>query len=342
MKLGPISRLPKRKSQRYLPLVALGITVLISIVCLVALRGVFAAGSGQTIAFIAQTTGNELWEAAHTGARKAASRDGFRIYWNAPTRSDDVERQIELIESAIRQKDAGLVIAPAQYLALISPLREALARHIPVAVVGSSVPIPPGNGLVFVLNDDGAMGQMAARRIGVLLHGSGSIALLGVNPNLTGNWIRYKSFESTLAIEFPHISIAERKTSSPTFEEAAENAEQILLRNPRLDAIVSLTSTDSEGALTALRLLHRTGSVRLLGCDQELDLMEGIRQGEVDSIIAENTYAIGQRAEEAIAALRQGHPFDPTVLVPSVLITRDNIDRPEIQQVLSGDSRGAQ
>lgn len=342
MKLGPISRLPKRKSQRYLPRVALGVTVLISIGCWVALRGVFAGGSGQTIAFIAQTTGNELWEAAHTGARKAASRDGFRIYWNAPTRSDDVERQIELIDSAIRQKDAGLVIAPAQYLALISPLREALARHIPVVVVGSSVPIPPGNGLVFVLNDDGAMGQMAARRIGGLLRGSGSIALFGVNPNLTGNWIRYQSFESTLAIEFPHISITESKTSSPTFEEAAENAEQILLRNPHLDAIISLTSTDSEGALTALRLLHRTGSVRLLGCDQELDLMDGVRKGEVDSIVVEDTYLIGQRAEEAIAALHQGHPFAPTVLVPSLLVTRDNIDRPEIQQILSADSRGAQ
>jgi ribose transport system substrate-binding protein len=342
MKLGPISRLPERRSPRYLALAGLGVAVLISIGCWLALRGAFAAGSGQTIAFIAQTTGNELWEAAHTGARRAASRDGFQIYWNAPTRSDDVERQIELIESAIRQKDAGLVIAPAQYLALISPLREALARHIPVAVVGSSVPIPPGNGLVFVLNDDASMGQMAARRTGTLLHGSGSIALLGVNPNLTGNWIRCHSFEATLALEFPHISITERRTSSPTFEEAAENAEQILLRNPRLDAIVSLTSTDSEGALTALRLLHRTSSVRLLGCDQELDLMEGIREGEVDSIIAENTYSIGQRAEEAIAALRKGHSFEPTLLVPPLLVTRDNIDRPEIQQILSGDSRGAQ
>jgi ABC-type sugar transport system substrate-binding protein len=70
--------------------------------------------------------------------------------------------------------------------------------------------------------------------------------------------------------------------------------------------------------------------------------MDGIRKGEVDSIVVENTYVIGQRAEEAIAALHQGHSIERTVLVPSLLVTRDNIDRPEIQQILSADSRGAQ
>jgi ribose transport system substrate-binding protein len=342
MNFEPVSRPGQRKSRQYVPVLATGVAAVMAIGCWVGLRDAFRDRSTQTIAFIAQTTGNELWEAAHAGARKAAMRDGFRIYWNAPTRSDDVERQIELIESAIRRKDAGLVIAPSQYSALISPLRLAMARHIPVVVAGSSVPIPAGNGLVFVLNDDEGMGQMAARRAGMLLGGSGSIALLGTDPNLTGNWIRSKSFEHTLAAEFPGISITERTTSSPTFEEAAENAEQILLRDSQLDAIVSLTSTDSEGSLTALRLLHRAGDVHLVGCDQELDLMEGIREGQVDSIVAENSYLIGQRAEEAIAALRQGRPVQTTVLVPSLLITRDNIDRAEIQQVLSTDWRGSQ
>ncbi|HVU00036.1 MAG TPA: substrate-binding domain-containing protein [Acidobacteriaceae bacterium] len=305
------------------------------------LRPSLAENSVPTIAFIAQTTGNELWEAAHAGARKAALRDGFRIYWNAPTRSDDVERQIELIESAIRREDVGLVVAPTQYLALISPLRLAIARHIPVVVAGSSVPIPAGNGLVFVLNDDQVMGRMAARRVGMLLHGSGNVALLGNDPNSTGNWIRSRAFEETLVSEFPAVSIRERDSSSPTFEEAAENAEKILLRNSQLAAIVSLTSTDSEGALTALRLLHRTKDVYLIGCDQELDLMEGIREGQMDSVIAENSFMIGQRAEEAIAALRHRRSVQATVLIPPLLITRDNIDRPDIQQILSTDWRGA-
>jgi ABC-type sugar transport system substrate-binding protein len=60
----------------------------------------------------------------------------------------------------------------------------------------------------------------------------------------------------------------------------------------------------------------------------------------VDSIIAENSYVMGQRAEEAIAALRRGKAVPGTTLVPSLLITRENLDRPEVQQILSVNWRG--
>jgi ribose transport system substrate-binding protein len=303
-------------------------------------RHALAFPSDNRIAFIAQTTGNELWEAAHAGARAAALHNDMQLYWNAPTRSDDVERQIELVESSVRRRDAGLVIAPVQALALISPLREALANNMPVAVVGSSVPIPAGNKLAFVLNDDVGTGKLAARQVGALLRGSGAVAILGLNPNLTGNWIRTGALESTLASEFHGISIVERRTSSPTLEEAAESAEQILTRYARLDAIVALTSTDGEGALTAIRLLHRAGTIHLVACDQELALMKGIREGSVDAVVAENSYLIGQRSVQAIADLRRGRSVDSAVIVPPMLITRDNIDTRDVQQVLSTNWRG--
>lgn len=317
----------------------LGIAVLLGFSFWFALYRILAKRSGSTVAFIAQTTGTEMWEAAHTGAHSAGLLYGFRIYWNAPTRSDDVERQIELIQSAISNKDAGLIIAPVQYLALVSSIHEAMARHIPVVLVGSSVPIPAGKGLTYVLNDDVATGRIAARKIGSILHKSGTIALLGLNPNLTGNWIRGKAFESTLGSEFPDLSIVEREISSPTVEEAALSAERILLRNPHLDAIVALTSTDTEGALIALRLLQRTGTVRLVGCDQEIDLMEGIRQGQVDAIVAENSYAMGQRAVQDIAALQRGQSV-PSAVIQPLLITQSNIDLSEVQKILSVNWRG--
>jgi hypothetical protein len=91
--------------------------------------------------------GTELWEAAHAGAEAAGGETGLHIYWNAPTREDDVERQIALMEKAIENQDAGLVLAPAQYLALVGPVREALSAHVPTVVIRSPLPIPSGQGL---------------------------------------------------------------------------------------------------------------------------------------------------------------------------------------------------
>src|ERR1700730_5804263 len=89
----------------------------------------------RTIAMIPATTGPELWGAAHGGAEIAGREAGFPIYWNGPTREDDVATQIALIERAIDNGDAGLVVVPTNYLALVGSVRQALSRHIPTVVI---------------------------------------------------------------------------------------------------------------------------------------------------------------------------------------------------------------
>jgi ribose transport system substrate-binding protein len=296
----------------------------------------------HTIAFIPQTAGTELWESSHVGAQAGGLRTGYRIYWNAPTRDDDVLRQIELIETAIHNRDAGLIVAPIQYLALVSPLREALARHIPVAIVSTSLPIPPGDGLTYLLNDEQETGRMAARKIGSLLKGRGTIAILGVNPNIDAVMERLRSFEATISTEFPGISIVERRAASPSSAESGEFAQDVLLEHPDLSAFFGLNSTATEGALAVLRPLHKSPRVLLVGCDQEIDLMEGIRKGDVDAIIVQNSYAMGYQAVEAIAADRSHSPAQHHVLISPVLVTQANIDDPDVQKLLSVDWRPGQ
>ena len=52
------------------------------------------SSNAHTIAVIPRTTANEMWESVHKGAEIAGHQTGFHIYWNAPTREDDIERQI--------------------------------------------------------------------------------------------------------------------------------------------------------------------------------------------------------------------------------------------------------
>lgn len=291
--------------------------------------------SKKTIAFIPQTAGTELWEAAHVGAQLGGEQSGYRIYWNAPTRDDDAQRQIDLIETAIHNRDAGLIVAPVQYLALISPLRDALAKHIPVVVVSTSLPIPADNGLTYVLSDDDEAGRIAARQLGVLLKGNGNIAILGVNPNVTGVMVRLYSFETTMATEFPGISIVDRRMASASSAESGDIAENVFGEHPDLRAFFGLSSTSTEGALAALRAIHKTPRVFLVGCDQELDLMQGMREGDVDAIVAQNSYSMGFQAVGAIAASRSGERGPQQILIAPILVTRANVDDLAVQKLLS-------
>src|SRR5579871_5333037 len=101
------------------------------------------------IAVIPRTAGIALWEPVHGGAERASVNSGLKVYWNAPTREDDVQAQIALVERVIDRKYAGLVLAPDHSLALISPVLRALSMGTPTAVIGSPLPIPAGGKLTY-------------------------------------------------------------------------------------------------------------------------------------------------------------------------------------------------
>lgn len=281
------------------------------------------------------TTATEFWEAAHGGAEAAGSQTGFRIYWNAPTREDDIERQIALVQRAIDAEYAGLVVAPTNYLALVGSVRQALSKHIPTVVIRSSLPIPPGQGLSYILNDDQETGRLAATRVGMLLAGKGQVAVLGLDPSRPTSILRARAIEVELAKSFPKISVVEKRSGSSNTGEVQQIAQEILTEKPSLDAIITLDVTATEGTWAALAALRISKRVKLIGCEQELDLMAGIRHGDIDSVIAENTYEMGFRAIQAIAAQKRGEPVPDKIELKPVLVTKVNIDRDEVQRMLS-------
>src|SRR5450755_3063874 len=160
-------------------------TTLLSLLSSLALLAACSRTS-NTIAVIPRACGTALWEPEHAGAAHVARRKGLTLYWNAPTREDDVAGQIDLLEKVVARGYAGIIIAPDQTLPLRSPIRRIVSNGLPIVVVGTNLGIAPNAKLSYVLNDDVAGGEMAARRVGMILHEHGSIAILGINPQLTG------------------------------------------------------------------------------------------------------------------------------------------------------------
>lgn len=293
--------------------------------------------TAPTIAVVPRTTGTALWEPEHEGAAQAAAEAGLQIYWNAPTREDDVQRQIALVERIIDQNYAGLIVSPDQSLALMTPVRRALAHGIPTVVLGSPLPMKPGGKLIYVLSDDEKAGQMAAERMGEILHGTGTVAILGIDPDIAGVLTRERSFEATLTVHYPHITIAEKRMGSFNVPYEQQIAEEVLADHPNLDAILAVTTDATRGAYSALTEMHLAGKVKLIGCDQ--DLLAPLTSGQLDSIIAEDTYEMGYRAASLLAQARQGKPVPALTKISPRLITKDNLSSPEIQRTLGLNAR---
>jgi ribose transport system substrate-binding protein len=292
------------------------------------------------IAVIPQTEGTAQWDPVHTGAETAAERDGVYIYWNAPTREDDVEAQIALVDRVVAEKYQGLVLAPDQALSLISPVRRALSRGIPTVIIGSPLPIPAGGNLFYILNDDVEGGQMAAKRVASLLHGHGTVAILGINPDVDSIMISTQAFEEFIAQHYPSIRVVEKRMGSFNVPHEQQVAEDTLRNHPKLDVIVSQTSTTTDGVLAALDALPQGSSTKVIGFDSVDSLGYSAsfdQRHALDCVIQQDTRSMGQRAVELIHAKLLGERVPAIIHLPPRLITRENINTPTIQDMLSTD-----
>ena len=290
------------------------------------------------IAVIPRTAGTGLWEPEHGGVDAAAARIGAHVYWNAPASEDDVEGQISMVDQVIDKGYQGLILAPDQALALITPVRRAVARGIPTVIVSSPLLIPPGQGgkLSYVLNDEEAGGRIAAQRVAELLHGRGSVAVLGVNPDIASIMTRARSFELFLAHNYPDIHIVKRMGSFNMLHEQ-QIAEETLKSNPDIDVIVALMWSSTRGAISAVEGVPGNPQVKVIGFDPDGTLPFDIQS--LDSVVMQDTRTMGQRAVDLISAERQGRPMPALTMLQPTLVTRENVNTPEVRSLTSMDWR---
>jgi ribose transport system substrate-binding protein len=211
-------------------------------------------------------------------------------------------------------------------------VRRAVANGIPTVIVGSPLPLEPGGRLSYVISDDEEAGRLAAMRIAAVLHGKGTVAIVGIDADIAGILDRVRSFEKALAESSPNIHIVEKRLGSFNVPYEQQAAEEVLSANPSLDAILAVTADSTRGAYTALTETRKAGRVKLVGCDQ--DLLLPIISGEIDSVIAEDTYAIGYAAIDLLSRQRKGAATKPLTRFPPVLVTKDNLNTPEIRRML--------
>lgn len=301
---------------------------------LLACAGCNRHASSRVITVIPREPPESMWVNEHVGITEAAARNHVSIYWNGPTGEEAVEQQIDLAERAIKNHDLGLVLSPANPFALNTVVNRSLAAGMSVVIVGNPLSLKPEKGLSFVLNDENQDGTLAARRVNTVLKGRGKVLVVGIDPFLPGSPDRSTALEEVLKQEAPGIEIVDRIDGSLSFGQAELSVEKSILAHPDLSAIVALSIPATRGAIAALRTTHTSKKIVVVGCDQGLDLLFLLRQGAIDSLVAQDTRAMGAMAIDFVLDQAAGKPVPSYTFVKPILITRENIDSESDQRVL--------
>jgi ribose transport system substrate-binding protein len=285
------------------------------------------------IAVIPRTTAVMMWEPEHGGVLDAALASGARIYWNAPTREDDIQGQIAMVTRIADGGYQGLILAPDHALALITPVRRAITSGLNVVIIGSPLAIPANEKLTYILNDEETGGRLAADRVATMLHGEGSVAVLGIDPDISGIIERAHSFEQFLAVHNPKIHIVANQPGSFNMPHEQQMADETFKEHPDLDAVVALTSTAAHGVLSAIQSNPKIHA-RVIIFDPDSLAFDC---PNVDSFILQDTRGMGAEAVRILIAHLQGRAMPAVIQFKPVLATRENQNTAEIQNIVSND-----
>ena len=216
----------------------------------------------------------------------------------------------------------------------MTPVRRAIVHGLFTVIVSSPMTIPAGDRLAYVLNDDEEGGRIAARRVASLLHGEGSVAIIGINPDIAGVMIRERSFEAFLGANYPGVHIVEKRMGSFNVPHEQQVSEELLKTNHKIDVIVALMWASARGAVATIESTTARGSIRVIGFDPE---GMGFDAPSLDSAIVPNTRAMGYRAVQEISAGLDGRGMTPLTKLKPLLVSRENFNTEEVRGLTSTD-----
>src|SRR5260370_10648147 len=147
----------------------------------------------KVIGVVPKGANHIFWQTVRAGAIKAAQEGGMEIEWNAPTLEIDSSRQIEIVESMVNRRLAGIVLAPVDKKALVAVVERGARAGVPISIFDSGIDTKQRISYVATNNEEG--GRMAARRLGEVLGGKGKVVVIGFMPGSASTMEREHGFQ---------------------------------------------------------------------------------------------------------------------------------------------------
>ena len=277
-----------------------------------------------------------FWQTVHAGAIKAGREFHFEIEWNAPTLEVDSSRQIEIVDSMINRRLAGIVLAPVDRHALVAVVERAAREGIPVSIFDSA--IDTDCVISYVATDNTEGGRIAARRLGEVVVGKGKAAIIGFMPGSASTMEREDGFQDEMRNRFPGIEIVGMQFGMADRAKAMAQTENILTAHPDLAGLFADNESSSSGAVQALKARH-SSNVKLVAFDASDQLLDDLRAGAIDSLVIQNPLRMGYESTRAIGLKHSGQTPPAKVDSGATLVRREDLDHPEIQALLHPNIR---
>jgi simple sugar transport system substrate-binding protein len=230
---------------------------------------------------------SDFWAIVKNGSDAAARQMGITVTYRSPD-VYSVARMRQFIDEAIAGRPDGLVVSiPTP--ALAGAIRRAVRAGIPVVSINSGSDIFRRLGvLAHVGQEEQPAGVAAGKRLAA--EGVRDAVCLNHEPGNEGPDSRCRGFERAMRAAGGRARVA-----PIDLRDTAKAQQQIVdvLRDRKVDGLLTLSSDGAEAALAALRTSGRAGDVRLGTFDLSPEVLRAVLAGRLRFAVDQQAYLQG-------------------------------------------------
>jgi ribose transport system substrate-binding protein len=267
----------------------------------------------------------------NAGAQAEAERLGVEVDWQAP-RTPDLPSQTATLQSVLARRPDGVLMTAVDRTGMVAPIRQLQAQRIPVIMLDSDV-ADRSVRMAFIGTNNEAAGRMAAETMDRLLGGRGKVAYEGYVPGIESVDQREAGWRAGLA-GLPGLESVGQTYDRGDLADVAANVNGLLRRDPDLGGIFASWTNAAIGTAQAVQNAGKTEDVHVVAMDADQQEVTALRTGSIDALVVQQVFTAGELGvRQMVEYLDNGTRPTDTLLDP-VIATRDNVDDPEIRELL--------
>lgn len=286
----------------------------------------------EYIPIISKGFQHQFWQAVKEGADQAAEEFDVRITFEGPDSETQVDRQMEMLRTALNRKPAAIGFAALDSQAAIPLLRQAQSKNIPIIAFDSGVAsdIP----LATATTDNIAAAALAADKMAELIGHEGKVAVIAHDQTSQTGVDRRDGFVDRMAAEYPDITVVDIQYGAGDHLKSTDAAKAILQAHPDLDGLFGTNEGSAIGVVNAVRELNKVGQITIVGFDSGQLQLNAIRNGSMAGAITQNPVGIGYETVKAAVAALRGDTVPEIIDTGFYWYDQSNIDSDVIQAVI--------
>jgi ribose transport system substrate-binding protein len=239
------------------------------------------------------------WSNVELGVKAAGKALGLaedQVIFFVPPK-EDVNAQIQTMETYIAQGATGIAIAPSDPNALEPVMKKAADAGIIVTTLDTP-PVEGSVSKVYIGTDNFTAGMMAGEAMTTLLPDGGLVGIGRGSDTALNALQRTDGFLK--AIEGSGITTLEPLNDKEDSATALQLANSAISAHPDMAGAFGVYAYNGPAWATAIKEADKVGVIKLVSFDATTDIINGIKECVIQGTIAQREYDMGYKSVELI------------------------------------------